>query len=94
MPWWWNPACRQAGVYTMYFVYILKSLKTGEYYKGLAFDIDSRLRDHEAGRVQFTKNKLPLVLIHVEIADTLQEARRLEKFFKSGYGREIVKEID
>ena len=78
----------------MYFVYILKSLKTGEYYKGLAFDIDSRLRDHEAGRVQFTKNKLPLVLIHVEIADTLQEARRLEKFFKSGYGREIVKEID
>ena len=48
---------------------------------------------HLKGKASSTKNKLPLVLIHVEICPNRQEARRMENFFKSGFGREIIDEI-
>ena len=78
----------------MFFIYILKSLKTKEFYKGLTNSIERRLKQHFTGKVLFTKNKLPLKLIHVEICSNRNRARIMEKFFKSGYGREIIKEID
>ena len=77
----------------MYFVYVLKSLKTGEFYKGLTSNIELRIDGHLRGNTQTTKSKLPLVLIYVEICSDRIEARKLEKYFKSGYGREIIKEI-
>ncbi len=78
----------------MYFVYILRSLRTGEYYKGLTSNLGVRLAQHDGGKVTFTKNKLPVVLVHVEIVDIISDARKMEIFFKSGFGREIIKEID
>lgn len=87
-------ACLPAGRYTlMYFVYVLQSLKTGEYYKGITNDIDRRMHEHFSGRSKFTKNKLPLRIIQVEICKDRKTAREMEKFFKSGYGREIISEI-
>ena len=77
----------------MFFVYILRSLKTGEFYKGLTDNLDRRLSEHFNGESKSTKNRLPLELIHVEICTSREEARKIEKFFKSGYGREIIKEI-
>ena len=77
----------------MYFVYILKSLKTEEFYKGLTDDLSRRLKEHMNGKCNSTKDRLPLKLIHVEVCSTREEARKLEKFFKSGYGREIIKEL-
>ena len=78
----------------MYYVYILKSLKTGIYYKGLTDNLDRRLRQHLTGRSPTTRHQLPLLLVHVEICEMRQQARELEKFFKSGFGREVIKEID
>jgi len=77
----------------MYYVYILQSLKTKEFYKGFTINFDRRLKQHESGRVLSTKYKLPLRLIHVEICPNRRMAREIEKYFKSGYGREILKEI-
>ncbi|HVZ67567.1 MAG TPA: GIY-YIG nuclease family protein [Patescibacteria group bacterium] len=77
----------------MYYVYILKSLKTKEFYKGLTGNLDRRLDEHFRGKEKFTKTMLPLTLVHVEICDTRDNARQLEKFFKSGFGREIIKEL-
>ncbi len=77
----------------MYYVYILRSLKTDECYKGLTNNIDRRISQHLLGQVEFTKNRLPLELIHVEICSNREIARKMEKFFKSGYGREIIREI-
>lgn len=78
----------------MFYVYIVKSLKTGIYYKGLTNNLDKRLKQHLSGKSPSTRHRLPLKLIHVEICETRQRARIIEKFFKSGYGREIIKEID
>ncbi len=77
----------------MFYVYVLLSLKTGEFYKGLTKDIDRRIKEHFLGKTPFSKNRLPFMLIHVEICINRNEARKLEKFFKSGYGREVIKEI-
>ncbi|MCK6648914.1 MAG: GIY-YIG nuclease family protein, partial [Bacteroidia bacterium] len=32
----------------MYFVYILRSLKDGRFYKGITSDIERRLREHNS----------------------------------------------
>ena len=77
----------------MYFVYILESLNNDFIYKGLTDNIDRRLNQHFSGKVFSTKRKLPLRLVHVEICKTRVEARKLELFFKSGFGREIIEEI-
>ena len=77
----------------MFYVYILYSLKTGEFYKGLTNSLTRRLNQHFSGKVKSTCKKLPLKVIHVEICKNRQEARNLEKFFKSGFGREIIEEI-
>lgn len=77
----------------MYFVYILKSTVTQEFYKGLTDNIDRRLSQHFSGKSPSTRSKLPLELIHVEMCLDRKEARKLEKYFKSGYGREALKEI-
>ena len=77
----------------MWYVYILKSLTKGDFYKGLTDNIDRRLQQHFTGQVVSTKNKLPLKLIHVELCNSRIEARIMEKYFKSGFGREIIKEL-
>ena len=77
----------------MYYVYILQSLLTGEYYKGFTHNFDKRLKQHQLGKVTSTKSKLPLQAIHVELCNTIKEARSLEKYLKSGYGREMIEEI-
>lgn len=77
----------------MYFVYIIKNIESDIYYKGLTNNINKRLHQHNAGQVKTTKNKFPLKLIHVEIFKTRREARKIEKFFKSGYEHEIIQEL-
>ncbi len=58
-------------------------------------DLERRLREHNKGSIATitTLNKGPFELVHVEITEDRQEARKLEKFFKSGYGREVRNEI-
>ncbi|MEX2028201.1 MAG: GIY-YIG nuclease family protein [Candidatus Curtissbacteria bacterium] len=88
------PACRQAGIHAiMWYVYVLKSLSKNDFYKGLTDNLDRRLRQHFSAQVVSTRLKLPLELIHVEICESRVEARRVEKFFKSGFGREVIKEL-
>lgn len=87
------PAGRRGYNQIMFFVYILQSIKTGEFYKGLTDNLDRRLNEHSNGESKSTKVRLPLRLIHVEICESRQEARKVEKFFKSGYGREVIDEI-
>ena len=76
------------------FVYILKSLKDGSHYVGMTDEINRRLKQHKLGRNYSSRKKRPWVIIHVEIVETRSNARKLEKYFKRGYGREIILEID
>ncbi len=79
----------------MYFVYILRSQKDGKVYTGITNNIERRLRAHNKGNhaTPSTLKRGPFELIHAEVVNDRGEARRLEKYFKSGAGREIRDEI-
>jgi putative endonuclease len=92
------PAGRQGYTRTIilvmeYFVYILKSLKNGSYYKGISKDLELRLRQHNNGLTSGNKLSRPFILVFVQICDSLIEARHLEEYLKSGSGREIIPEL-
>jgi len=76
----------------MFQVYILKSLKDLRTYTGHAKDANVRLVDHNAGRVDATKNRRPLEILFTEDLETLQEAKKRELYWKSGAGRRKLKE--
>ena len=77
----------------MFYIYILR-LCDGSYYKGQTQNIDNRLKEHYSGNVKTTKNKFPFKIVHVELCESRKNSRKLKKYFKSGYGREIIHELD
>lgn len=66
----------------IYYVYILKSLKDGTYYKGFTMDYLDRFNEHNSGRTRYTFNKRPWELFYVEICSTKKEALIREKKLK------------
>ncbi len=75
----------------MYYVYVLRSRKDGRLYKGMADDLQRRLKQHNGGQNRSTKGFLPWDLAYYERFQTRAEARSREKYFKSGIGREFLK---
>ncbi|MDP4010078.1 MAG: GIY-YIG nuclease family protein [Candidatus Shapirobacteria bacterium] len=77
----------------MYFVYILKSLKTDELYKGITNDLQRRIIEHNSNKNIGSRGKGPWRLVYFEEHSNRIEARKREKYFKSGSGREFLKII-
>lgn len=77
------------------FVYIIKSIKDNKFYTGFTNDIDRRLEEHNKGcsSTPSTTSRSPFVLVHVELVENRKDARALEKWMKSGIGRDIRKEL-
>lgn len=95
-----RPACRQAGRpplfwydLNMYYVYVIKSEKDNSLYKGITNSLSRRLKEHNLGKNQSTKSKIPYVLVYHETVDNRMKAREREKWFKSGEGREFLRKI-
>jgi putative endonuclease len=70
-----------------YFVYVLKSEKTGTSYVGHTADLEKRLVEHNNGKSLSTRNKRPVKLVYQEEYQTRSEAISREKYFKSVKGR-------
>ncbi len=68
----------------------MKSKKDLKYYYGLTVDLGKRVREHNNGSVKSTKPRAPFELIYFETTETLPDARKREKYFKSGFGRKYV----
>jgi putative endonuclease len=75
-----------------YFVYILESENDGRHYKGQTSDIDKRIKEHNSGKTKSTKGYMPWKLVYFETFETREEAVLREKYFKTGSGREFLKE--
>lgn len=76
----------------MYYVYILKSKKDNKLYVGKTKNLRRRFSEHNSGKVISTKNRTPFELLFYEAFKSKTDAGRDELFFKSGYGREVVKD--
>ena len=78
----------------MFVVYAIKSLKREYIYVGLTNDLIRRLSEHNGGRNRTTKPYRPFKLIYTEEFNLRSEARIREKYFKSGSGKELLKNIE
>ena len=72
-------------------VYAIKSYIDGRIYVGFTSNLEQRLSEHNQGKTKSTKGYKPWKLIHKENVETREEARRREKYLKSGCGKEFLK---
>jgi putative endonuclease len=77
----------------MFYVYAIKSLKRNYIYVGLTNNPTRRINQHNAGKNKTTKPYLPFKTILIENYDCRPEARKREKYLKSGCGKESLKNI-
>ena len=75
----------------MNYVYTLLSDKDGKLYTGSTNDLKRRLREHESGNVSSTKSRRPLRLIYYEACINQEDARKREKYLKSGMGNKSLR---
>ena len=76
-----------------YYVYILQSLKNGQYYIGCSSDPLRRLEEHNRNKEKSTKNRGPWKLVLVKEYQTLQKARKIEYKLKKFKSRKIIEKI-
>ena len=74
----------------MYCVYAVKSLKTGRIYIGQTKNMESRLSDHNLGRVQSTKRDKPWELYALQRVLDRKEAMNLEWKLKKSRGIRLI----
>jgi len=76
-----------------YYVYIIRS-KEGFIYKGMTDNLDRMLVEHNNKALSFwTKRGTDWKLIYKEEFDNKTEALKMEKWLKTGVGREYLKKI-
>lgn len=72
-------------------MYAIQSKKDGRIYVGFTTDLNKRLKEHNSGKTKSTKFYIPWKIIYFEVCINRMEARNREKYWKSGYGKEIFK---
>ena len=78
-----SPRLHQRGP-LVWIVYVLRSLRNGRYYVGSTDNLGRRLREHSIGKSKYTRPLRPLELVYNEGCADRLEARRRERFLKSG----------
>ena len=86
------PAGRERRVNSMaYVVYAIKSLIDNRIYVGMTQNLKKRIIEHNQGKTKSTKGYRPWKVIFFEEVESRLEARRVEKYYKSGCGKEFLK---
>lgn len=75
----------------MFYVYILKSLKGDNLYIGFSNNLKRRIEEHNRGENFSTSYRRPFKLIYYEAYLAEEDAKKREKFFKTGWGRSYIK---
>jgi len=75
----------------MIYVYVLRSLKDGRLYTGLTRNLPQRIREHNEGKVFSTNLRRPLALIYYEACLSESDARKREKYLKTGMGKRYLR---
>lgn len=75
----------------MYYNYVLRSKKDGNFYIGFTENIERRLEDHNNGKVKSTKHRIPFELVYYEVCRNISDALHREKYLKTTYGHRYLK---
>ena len=73
-----------------YYVYILQSLKNGQFYIGQTQNVIARLEKHNNGFSKYTSKFTPWNLVWVKVLNTRKEAFKLEQSLKKLKSRQRV----
>jgi putative endonuclease len=77
----------------MYYAYVLKSEKSDSHYIGSTNDLKRRFEEHNSGiGGTYSRNNRPFELVYYEAYISYDLARKAERFYKTGKGREVLKE--
>ena len=74
-----------------YIIYAIQSSVDNRIYVGFTDNLDRRINEHNQGKTKSTKGFRPWLLIYNETVETREEARKREKYLKSGCGKEFLK---
>lgn len=75
----------------MYYVYVLKSEKSGQWYTGSTDNLRKRVSQHNKKQSTWTKGGVPWTLIYYEACLDEADARQREQYLKSGFGKRYLK---
>lgn len=84
--------CGQVNGRAMFYTYVLKSEFDSKLYVGFCGDLKKRLLEHKSGKVNATKDRIPLRLVYYEACLSKEKAVAREKYFKTGFGRRFLKD--
>ncbi|MDP8213543.1 MAG: GIY-YIG nuclease family protein [Candidatus Zapsychrus exili] len=73
--------------------YILISKDRLHTYVGSTSNMDRRFKEHNLGKVVYSKKFVPYDILYMEEFDNIVEARRREEYYKSTSGRRKIKHI-
>ncbi len=73
------------------YVYVLRSLKDDRFYVGMSQNVEKRLNEHNYGKTKSTKGYRPWEIVLIEEYLDRVTARKREKYLKSGYGKQWLK---
>jgi putative endonuclease len=74
-----------------FYTYVLRSGKDSNFYVGFTKNLLKRLDEHNKGKVESTKNRLPLNLIYWEGCLNQTDATQREKYLKTAWGKRYIK---
>lgn len=77
----------------MFYVYVLESLIDRSWYIGYTSNLSCRLEQHNSGESKYTNNHKPYKIICYFALLEKVDAKRYEKYLKSGYGRRTLKKM-
>ena len=72
---------------------VLLSELDGRFYTGWSSDLLARIHEHNAGAVRSTAYRRPLRLIYYEACLDPDDARRRERFLKTGKGKRYLNKL-
>ena len=76
-----------------WFVYILRSQRSGQHYIGITTDVQRRLADHNRGKDFSVRGRGPFDIVRIEPFESRSEAMRRERQIKSYKGGEAFRRL-
>ncbi len=72
-------------------MYVLQSKKDNKFYTGYTKNLKLRLKQHQKGQVESTKNRGQFILIYFEGCLNQQDATHREKYLKTYLGKMFLR---
>ncbi|MHB1330568.1 MAG: GIY-YIG nuclease family protein [Minisyncoccota bacterium] len=74
----------------MWYIYVIRSKKDGQFYTGLSNDLRKRLWQHNNDKSTYTKGRGPFTLIYYEACLGRSDAAAREIYLKTGMGKRFI----